>query len=348
MKFLWPGLLWLLLAIPLAAAAYLLVLRRRRKLAARYASLAMVRAAAAAGGRFRRHVPPALFLLALVALVLAAARPVAVVTTPTRHETIILAMDVSGSMRANDVEPTRLAAAQAAAKTFIDKLPRSVRVGIVSFAGSASVVQPPTDSREDLVAAIDRFQLQRGTAIGSAIVVSLATIFPNAGIDLESLARRDRRKGRAIDVPDAGAQDGAELKTVAPGSYPSAAIVLLTDGQRTAGPDSIEAARFAADRGIRIYPVGIGTTKGTTISYEGWSMHVKLDEDTLKQIATITRGDYFLAGSAAELKKVYEGLTTRFSVEKKDTEITALFAAAGAALALVAAALSLAWYNRIL
>jgi Ca-activated chloride channel family protein len=347
-KFLWPGLLWLLLAIPLAVASYLLVLRSRKKTAVRYANLPMVRAAAAGASRFRAHAPPALFLLALVALLLAAARPAAVLMIPTENETIILAMDVSGSMRANDVEPTRLAAAQAAAKSFVEDLPNSVRVGIVSFAGSASVVQPPTRDREELVAAIDRFQLQRGTAIGSAIIVSLATIFPNAGIDLESFAKRERKQGRAIDAPAAGAQDGAEPKAVAPGSFPSAAIVLLTDGQRTAGPDSIAAARFAADRGVRIFTVGIGTTRGTTISYEGWSMHVRLDEDTLKEIATITRGDYFLAGSATELRKVYQTLTTRLSMEKKETEVTSLFAAAGAVLALLGAALSLLWFNRIL
>jgi len=346
-KFLWPQLLWLLLVVPLAAVAYARVLRSRRQAAHRYASLSLARGAADRASRWRRLVPPVLLLLALAALLLAAARPVAVLKVPTQQETIILAMDVSGSMRANDVEPTRLAAAQAAAKAFVEDLPRSVRVGIVSFAGTASVVQAPTQSREDLAAAIDRFQLQRGTALGSAIVISLATIFPNAGIDLESLARRDRKQGRAIDLPAAGAQDGGEARPVAPGSYPSAAIVLLTDGQRTAGPDPLEAARFAADRGVRVFAVGIGTTRGTTISYEGWSMHVKLDEETLKQIATITRGDYFAAASAPELRKVYQGLSTRLSVEKKETEVTALFAAAGAALALLASAMSLLWFNRI-
>jgi Ca-activated chloride channel homolog len=347
-KFLWPDLLWLLLVLPLVVAAYVLMLRRKRRASVRYASLAMVRDAAQASGRLRRHVAPALFLTALAALLAAVARPTAMLTMPSQHETVILAMDVSGSMRANDVEPTRLAAAQAAAKAFVEDLPRNVRVGIVSFAGSASVVQPPTESREDLVAAIDRFQLQRGTAIGSAIIVSLATIFPKAGIDLESFAKRDRKAGRSIDAPDAAAQDGAAAKPAAPGSFPSAAIVLLTDGQRTAGPDAVEAARFAADRGVRVYTVGIGTTRGTTIGFEGWSMHVKLDEDTLKQIATVTRGDYFQAATAPELAKVYANLSTRLSVEKKESEITALFAAAGAVLAAVAAALSLLWYNRIL
>ncbi len=346
MKFLWPELLWLLLAVPLVVGAYLLLLRRRKKLAVRYASLSMVRDAIGKGHRFRRHVPPLLFLLALTALLLAVARPAAVITLPTQHETIILAMDVSGSMRATDVEPNRLAAAQSAAKAFIEDQPRSVRVGIVSFAGTAAVVQPPTHNREDLIAAIDRFQLQRGTAIGSGIVISLATLFPDAGIDLNSVGRKEKPRGSSLD--DAKKQDGPEFKPVPPGSYTSAAIILLTDGQRTTGPDSIAAAKLAADRGVRVFTVGIGTVSGATIGFEGWSMHVRLDEDTLKQIANITHGDYYYAGNAAELKKIYQGLTSRFSVEKKETEVTALFAAAGALLALLAAGLSLLWFNRIL
>jgi Ca-activated chloride channel family protein len=345
-KFLWPELLWLLTAVPLVVGAYLLLLNRRKKLAVRYASLAMVRDAMGAGHRFRRHVPPLLFLLALTALILAVARPAAVVMLPSQHETIILAMDVSGSMRATDVEPNRLAAAQAAAKAFIEDQPRSVRVGIVSFAGTAAVVQPPTHSREDLIAAIDRFQLQRGTAIGSGIIISLATLFPDAGIDLGSVGRKDVPRGASLD--EHKKQDGPELKPVPPGSYTSAAIILLTDGQRTTGPDSIAAAKVAADRGVRVFTVGIGTVSGATIGFEGWSMHVRLDEDTLKQIANITRGEYYYAGNAAELKKIYQGLTARFSMEKKETEVTALFAAAGALIALLAAGLSLLWFNRIL
>jgi Ca-activated chloride channel family protein len=328
-------------------------MRRRRRSALRYANLAIVRAALAGASRVRRHVPPLLFLVALASMLLAVARPVAVLQVPSQHETIVLAMDVSGSMRANDVEPTRLAAAQAAAKAFVDDLPAHVRVGIVAFAGTASVVQPPTHNREDLVAAIDRFQLQRGTAIGSAIVVSLATIFPGAGIDLDSLGgRKGAPRPSPLDAPKAGSekdkQDGADFRPVQPGSYTAAAIILLTDGQRTAGPDSIEAARFAADRGVRVYTVGIGTPKGQTIGFEGWSMHVRLDEETLKNIASVTRAEYFYAGNAADLKKVYTTLTTRFGTEKKETEVSALFVAAAALLAVVAAFLSLAWFNRIL
>lgn len=346
MKFLWPELLWLLLLVPALVGAYLWILRRRRKLAVRYASLAMVKNALGGGQRLRRHVPAALFLLSLTAMILAVARPAAIVTLPTQHETIVLAMDVSGSMRATDVEPNRLAAAQVAAKAFIEDQPVNVRIGIVSFAGAAAVVQAPTRNREDLVAAIDRFQLQRGTAIGSGIIISLATIFPNAGIDIDSVGNR-KSGPRPLDGAKKQ-QDRPEFQPVEPGSYTSAAIVLLTDGQRTTGPDSIEAAKFAANRGVRIFTVGIGTVSGQTIGFEGWSMHVRLDEETLKNIASITRGEYFYAGTATELKKIYQGLTARFAMERKETEVTALFAAVAALLALSAAFLSLLWFNRIL
>ena len=346
MTFLWPEMLWLLLIVPLLVAGYFYLLRRKQESALRYASLSMVKEAIGAQ-RFRRHIPPLLFLLALIAMLVAVARPAAVVTLPSQHQTIILAMDVSGSMRAVDVQPNRISAAQAAAKAFVAEQPSNVRIGVVSFAATASVVQTPTHNRDDIIAAIDRFQLQRGTAIGSGIIVSLATIFPDAGIDVSSLIY-GRYASRGVPLDQAGKPEKPPFKPVPPGSYTSAAIILLTDGQRTTGPDSMEAARMAADRGIRIFTVGIGTTKGETIGYEGWSMRVRLDEDTLKAIADVTRGQYFYAGTATDLKKVYESLNTRFLLEKKDVEISALFAAAAALTGLVSALLSLLWFNRIL
>lgn len=346
MQFLWPQFLWLLLALPLLVGLYVLLLRRKKKLAVRYASLSIVKEAMGGGSQLRRHIPPVLFLLALTALLLAAARPVAVVTLPSNQQTIILAMDVSGSMRASDVQPNRLVAAQNAAKAFIAELPRHVKVGIVAFAGSAQVAQLPTTNREDLVTAIDRFQLQRATATGNAIVISLATLFPDAGIDLESMQSGfGRMRGLTLD-PDR--KPKKEFTPVAPGSYPSAAIIMLTDGQRTTGVDPLEAAKLAADRGIRVYTVGIGTIDGETIGFEGWSMRVRLDEETLKQIAQKTSAEYFYAGTAQDLRKVYETLSSKLTVEKKETEISALFALAAAALALLSAGLSLLWFNRIL
>ncbi len=347
MTFLWPDMLWLLAAVPALVAVYIFLLRRKKKAALRYASLSMVKEAMGAGQRFRRHLPPLLFLLGLGAMIVAVARPAAVVTLPTQRQTIILAMDVSGSMRAKDVEPNRLVAAQEAAKAFVADLPHGVRVGVVSFAGTAALVQPPTQNREDVVAAIDRFQTQRGTAIGSGIIVSLATIFPDAGIDVgESIYERNTR--RALPLDPERKPEKKEFTPVPPGSYASAAIVLLTDGQRNTGPDSLEAAKMAADRGVRVFTVGVGTKNGEVIGFEGWSFRARLDEETLKSIADLTRGEYFYAGTAMDLKKVYRGLNARLVFEKKQTEITALFSAMGAALSLLSVLLSLLWFNRIL
>jgi Ca-activated chloride channel family protein len=346
-KFQWPEMLWLLAAVPVLIAAYVYLLRRKKKAALRYASLTMVKDAMGAGQRFRRHIPPLLFLLALVLMIAAVARPNAVVTLPSQHQTIILAMDVSGSMRAKDVQPNRLVAAQEAAKAFVAEQPRNTRIGVVSFAGTAAVVQAPTQNRDDIIAAIDRFQLQRGTAIGSGIIVSLATLFPDAGIDVSQVIY-GREAPRNVPVDQTRKGEKKEFKPVPAGSYASAAIILLTDGQRTTGPDSLEAAKMAADRGVRIYTVGIGTTSGEIIGFEGWSMRVRLDEETLKSIALLTRGEYFYAGTATDLKKVYETLNSRLVMEKQETEITAFFSAAAAALALLSALLSILWFNRIL
>ena len=350
MNVLWPQFLWLLLALPLLVLVYAWLLRRKKKNALRYASLSIVREAMGKGQGIRRHIPPLLFLLSLAAMLIASARPFAVVTLPSQNETIMLAMDVSGSMRATDVLPNRLVASQNAAKAFLADLPRSVRVGIVAFAGTASVVQPPTLSREDLLVAIDKFQLQRGTAIGNGIMVSLAELFPAAGIDLESMETgRERKRGTALD--QAGKNDAGGKKDftpVAAGSYNSGAIILLTDGQRTTGVDSLDAAKAAADRGVRVYTVGVGTVEGETIGFEGWSMRVKLDEETLKGIARATQAEYFYAGTADNLKKVYQTLSSRLTVEKKETEISGLLALVAAALGLLSASLSLLWFNRII
>ncbi len=342
MSFMWPDLLWLLLALPVLVAMYLWLLARRKKNTVRFASLAMVKQAVGKGPGWRRHVPPLLLLLALATLLLATARPLAVVSLPSQQETIILAMDVSGSMRATDVQPSRLVAAQEAAKAFVKDLPRSVRVGVVSFAGTAAIVQPPTHNREDIAASVDRFQLQRATAIGSGIVLSLAALLPDAGIDLSEITG-----ARNMPLGPADKQK-PEFTPVPPGSYGSGAIILLTDGQRTTGPDPLDAAKMAADRGVKVFTVGIGTKEGETIGFEGWSMRVRLDEETLKNIASATRAEYFYAGTAADLKKVYEGLSTRLVVEQKETEISSLFAAAAAVLTVLAAGLSVAWFGRVM
>ncbi|MEO8741059.1 MAG: VWA domain-containing protein [Casimicrobiaceae bacterium] len=351
MKFLWPQMLWLLLAVPLLVGGYIALLRRRKNRALRYASVALVKEAIGPGQRFRRHVPPLLFLLSFIALIVAISGPNAVITLPSQQQTVVLAIDVSLSMGARDVDPNRITAAQAAAKSFVEDHPAEVRIGIVAFGGTAALVQPPTQNKEDLLAAIDRFQLQRGTATGSALYVALQTLFPEAGIDLEKLVYNgglfSGSRGSSLDTrkPPAAVK---EFKPVEPGSYTSGVIILLSDGRRTTGPDPLEAARMAADRGVKVITVGFGTAEGASIGFEGgWSAYVRLDEETLKSVANITHGEYFYAATSADLRKVYQGLTTTLVLEKKDTEISFLFTAIAAALLLLALLLSLLWFNRV-
>ena len=347
MNFLWPEALWLLGLLPVLVAVYVWLLRRKRKSAVRYANLGMIKEAMGVSSKFRRHVPPVLFLLAIAAMIVSIARPVATVTLPTQKQTIVMALDASGSMRAKDVEPSRLVAMQNAAKQFVaDASPRT-KIGIVTFAATAALVQPPTEDREAVIAAIDRIQLQRATATGSGLIVSLATLFPDAGFDV-STAVFGRDAPRSAPIGEAKKDPKKDFKPAEPGSYSSAVIILLTDGQRTTGPDPIEIAKLAADRGVRVYTVGFGTTSGEVIGFEGWSFRVRLDEETLKTVALMTRGEYFYAGTAADLKKVYQTLNSRLSLEKKETEVTALLSGIAALFAMVSGLLSLLWFNRIL
>jgi Ca-activated chloride channel family protein len=350
MSFVWPQYLWLLLIVPVLVAAYVAMLRKK-KIAVRYADVGLVKAAIGPAQRFRRHIPPLLFLLALTGVLIAIARPSAIVTLPSDARTIIMAMDVSLSMRATDVDPSRIVAAQNAAKQFVQDLPKDIRCGIVTFAGTALLVQPPTHNREDLIAAIDRFQLQRHTAIGSGMIVALATLFPDEGIDLEQAlfgyGFGSRGDSTRKDRP-AKQEKKKEVKAVPAGSYKSAAIILLTDGRRTTGPDPMDVARMAANHGVRIFTVGFGSAGGGSVDIDGMSIYMRFDEETLKGIAGITQADYFHAASATDLRKIYESLNTKFALERKETEITALFAAAAALLAVASATLSLLWFNRIL
>jgi len=345
-RFLSPEALWLLLAGPLLAIAYVMLMRRRRRVAVRYATLDALKAAMGPRQSLRRHVPPLLFLLGLLAAILAIARPTATVTLPSERRTIIMAIDVSLSMRASDIEPSRIVAAQNAAKAFVQKQPQDTRIGIVTFAGTAALVQPPTRDREALVAAIDRFALQRHTAIGSGLLVSLATLFPDEGIDVEKAVlggTSTRERAKALDAGAPQAPAKPDVAPVPPGSYRSGAIILLTDGRRTTGPDALEVANIAARRGVRVFTVGFGKTGGGAAEVDGYSIYMAFDETTLKSVAGITQGEYFHAPSAEELARVYDELATRFALERTNTEVTAIFAAIGGLLLATAAALSALW-----
>jgi len=344
MSFLWPHMFWLAVLLPLGVAGHA-VLRRRRAAAGPAAAAFLARNLVSRVPAWRRRLPAVLLLGALALLIVASARPHATVMLPAQQQTVILTMDVSGSMQAPDVAPNRISASQAAAKAFAAKLPRNVRVGVVAYADSAQLVQPPTTQRDDVLTAIDRFQLQQGTAIGSGILVALGAIFPDQEIDPYDAGARAHKPARPLAERQAKADPAP--KPVPPGSYASAVIVLLTDGQNTIGPDPVDAAQLAASRGVKVFTVGFGTKDGEIVGFEGFSILVRLDEDTLQKIAEMTHGEYFHAGTGAELDRVYQGLQSKLVLEKQDTEVTALFAAAAALLLVLGAGLSAWWTGRI-
>lgn len=348
MTFLWREALWLLLAVPALMGLYVYALRRRKS-AVRIPSLALVRDATQPARHVRRHLPPALFLLALIAMLVAISRPATVASVPTEQRTVILAIDVSLSMGADDIPPTRLEAARAAAKEFVRRQPRDVRVGIVAFAGHADLVLPPTTRRSEALAAIDQLQLQYSTALGHGIIAALMTIFPQVDMagqyDIFGTGRTPHQPRRDAHALQYG-QIGVKPPPVGAGSHSSSAIVLLTDGRSTFGIGHGQAAQMAAELGVRVYTVGFGKTEGGSIAPADALLDVEFDEPALKEIAAATGGSYFHASTAEELKSVYRDLTGRIVLERKFLELTALFTALGAVLSLSSVGLSFAWSPR--
>jgi Ca-activated chloride channel family protein len=351
----WPLVLWLLMVLPLLAwwlARQRPPGRGQRLGGWRTGPTAVASATATAPRRgLWLSLPVWLTLAGLAALVVAGARPQAVITLPSLRQDVMLAIDMSGSMRAADIAPSRFEAARAAAKGFVDDMPRHTRVGIVAMAGTALVVQPLTDDKQQLHQALDGMQLQRGTALGSGIVVALATLLPDAKIDtnLHITGRPTIPSWMAAQIPpDPKDQKREEPKKLEAGDNRSAAIVLVTDGMSNLGPEPLKMAQLAADHGVRVFTVGVGTTKGAKVSSEGWAMQVRLEEDGLKKLATTTAGEYFRGASAAELQKVYDSLSLRLQAGRKEKmEISALFALLGAMLVLAAGFVNLARTGRV-
>jgi Ca-activated chloride channel homolog len=333
MQFQWPWMLWFLLLIPALVVLYILAQRRRQRYALRYASLSLVKEALGRGPGWRRHLPPAVFIASLAVMVLALARPFMVVTLPSQQGTIILTMDVSGSMRADDLKPNRLDAAKSAALAFVQKQPPGVRIGVVSFSDNAFLVQEPTNDKEAIVAAISRLAPRRGTAIGSALLTSVDAIEEEANLE-------------------GGEPITSTLPTPTPtpmpqGVYQPAIIVLLTDGESNRGPRPLDVVDQVAARGIRVYTIGVGSLEGTVLRAFGRSMRVRLDEETLKAVAVATDGIYYNASTEQDLQRIYENLSTRLVFTKQQSEVTAQFTGVAALLLLVAGALSLLWFNRL-
>lgn len=350
MDVLWPGSLILLILVPLVIAAYVWVLRRRRRVVVRYSSLSLIRDVLPKRSNWRRHVPFALFALALSSLVVALSRPVSIVSVPSNQTTIILSLDVSGSMCQTDIQPSRLKAAEAAMLSFIERQGGNTRIGLVAFSGFAAIIQPPTSDPEELQTAIESLMTGRRTAIGSGLLKALdaiAEVDPNVAPSTNEYSTQP------------------EPEPVPRGAYVPDIIVLLTDGVSNAGPDPIEAAQQAVTRGVRVYTIGFGTANGAEFSQGcgpqfrsggqfgggqfggggpgGGGFRRGIDEATLQQVAEMTGGTYHAAESAGELQSVFANLPTYLIMKHETTEISVIFAALGALLAALAMALALMW-----
>jgi Ca-activated chloride channel family protein len=337
MSFLWPAVLILLLIIPLGVAVY--VTRERRRRARAVAALGALQPGAAAGGgrarQIRRRIPAALLVTGLTVLVVAMARPQSVIGVPRFEGTVVLAFDVSGSMAATDMQPTRMEAAKAAARDFVSHQPKSIQIGVVAFSDAGFSVTVPTDDQSAVLAAIDRLGPERGTSVARGILSSMTAI---------ATASRDPEAGYYTNKsPDANQLP----PVVTPGTFAPAAIILLSDGENNQQPDPIGAAQGAAERGIRIFTVGLGTAAGTTLDVEGFRVHSALDETALRQIADITDGKYYTASQPDQLRGIYDDIATRFVIRPEATEITSFMAGAGLGLLALGGLASLLWFGRM-
>jgi Ca-activated chloride channel family protein len=334
MSFTWPLMLSSLLVLPVFIWLYWRAQQRRQRLITAYGTLGVVREQ---GGRRPlgrwRHLPAFCFLLGLIVLLVALARPVATVGVPRWEGTLVLVFDVSGSMAATDLDPSRMEAAKTAAMEFVQRQPASVRIGVVTFADSGFAVQAPTADQTEVLSAINRLTPERGTSLAYGIGAAIDAIFV--------------RPEPTRVYSDLTPTPTPTPPPVPPGSNRAAAIVLITDGENTVPPEPMDAAQLAADRGVRIYPIGIGSPGGTTLEVEGFTVHTRLDEPTLQQIAALTEGVYYNAQNEEDLRTIYDELDPEFVVRTETLEITALLAGAGILLLLLGGALSLAWFSRL-
>jgi len=329
MTFREPDALLALLLVPVLVVGYVWLVRRR---AVDEQALGTMAEGATRGGRtlgWRRYVVPVVFLLGIVVLLVALARPEATIDLPRRQGTVVLAFDVSSSMKAKDLDPTRMAAAKRAARTFVDAQPSNIRIGVVAFSDSANVVQAPTRSRADVRAAIDRLSPRGGTALGRGILSSLSAV-----------------AGRTITLDGDALESGAQQPDVR--FLGSAAIVLLSDGDNTAQLDPLAVASVASQAGVRIFPVGIGSANGAVVEVDGYSVATALDAELLRGVARRSGGTYFAASDTASLERIYDRIDLKLTTVGRNTEITAIFAGGALVLILLAAGLSMRWYGRVI
>ncbi|MGE0056372.1 MAG: VWA domain-containing protein [Dehalococcoidia bacterium] len=337
MSFQWPWMLVLLLVVPLLAGLYVWSQKRRRKYVLRYSSVSLVQQAVGKGPGMKRHVPAVLYLLALTAMIFAIARPSREIPVLQNTGTIILTIDVSGSMQAEDVEPNRLEATKDAIHDFVQRQPDGVKIGVVSFSNAGSLVAPPTTDKKQILDAVDRLRPQEGTNMGSGLQVALDAIYALRDTEVTSPTPGTSRVPTPTPTP------------VTPGSVEpiNASIVLISDGQSTVGPDPLEFAEEAAAQGIKVYTIGIGTPEGTVLMIRGRNVFTRLDETVLRSISEQTQGTYFNAQDRDDLKQVYDELDRERSVENEETEITFAFAGIAMLITMAAGGLGLLWFNRL-
>lgn len=339
MSFIWPPMLLSAALIPIGVLLYRAIDRRRRRLLSVYGGRGPAPGSAGRLIRLRNRVPPALFLCGLAVMSVALARPQAVVALPKQEGTVILAFDVSASMAATDLAPTRMDAAKAAAEDFVARHPSSVTIGVVAFSDFGVSIQTPTSDQGSVIAAIDRLAPQKGTSLASGILASLNVIaIAEAGPYANNYYSNQSPAPTAAPTPT----------PVPSGYHAPAAIVLLTDGENNESPDPLAAAQTAADRGVRIYTVGIGSAAGTTVTVDGFQIHTQLDEATLQQISQVTGGTYYAASDAQQLRSIYDDLDTQLVIQPQMTEITSLLAGMSLLLLIGGVLTSLLWLGRLL
>jgi Ca-activated chloride channel family protein len=324
-----PWMLLWLACVPTLVLTYGWALRLRAQRSARLASEGLVQTAASQRVRWQRHIPFALFAAALALVCFALARPTVSVALPERQGTVILAFDVSNSMRADDLEPSRIEAAKQAAMAFVERQPRTIRIGVVTFGDGGVTALRPSKVKADVLAAIKRLSVGGGTSLGQGLYTSLAAI---AGkpltIDESALERDDG----AVDI----------------GFFGSSAIVLLSDGENTSRLNPLRLAEVASTAGVRIHAIGVGTEEGTVVEIEGFSIATALDEGLLMKIAEVTDGTYEQASNAGVLNRIYESIDLELKRVDERREVTALFAAASGLLLALGSVLSIAWFGRVI
>jgi Ca-activated chloride channel homolog len=324
-----PWMLLCLACVPGLVLAYAWTLRLRARRAARLASEGLVQTAAARRVRWRRHIPFALFAAALALICFALARPTVSLALPEREGTVVLAFDVSNSMLAKDLKPTRIDAAKAAASAFVERQPSSIRIGVVAFGDSAVTVLRPTNVKAEVLAAIKRLSVSGGTSLGQGLFTSLTAI-----------------AGKPLTIDESALESDAGAVNI--GFFGSSAIVLLSDGENTSRPDPLKLAEVASSAGVRVHAIGVGTKQGTVVQVDGFNVATALDEDLLTKIAKVTDGTYDQAGDTAALTGIYKSIDLEFKRVEKPREVTALFAAAGGLLLLIGSFLSIAWFGRVI